>query len=46
MQRPLVCAFADGLASDQLRLKVMRDNAATVHHAINTARGEQNLFKR
>lgn len=46
VQRPLVGAFADGLASDQLRLKVMRDNAATVHRAINTARGEQNLFKR
>lgn len=46
MQRQLVGAFADGLASDRLRLKVMRDNPATVQEAINTARGEQNLFKR
>lgn len=38
VQRPLVSAFSDGLASDQLRLKVMGDNAATVHRAINTAR--------
>lgn len=46
VQRQLVGAFADGLASDRLRLKVMRDNPATVQDAINTARGEQNLFKR
>lgn len=46
MQRQLVGAFADGLASDRLRLKVMRGNPATVQEAINTARGEQNLFKR
>lgn len=46
VQRQLVGAFADGLASDRLRLKVMRDNPATVQEAIYTARGEQNLFKR
>lgn len=46
MQRQLVGAFADGLVSDRLRLKVMRDNQATVQEAINTARGEKNLFKR
>lgn len=46
VQRQLVGAFADGLASERLRLKVMRDNPATVQEAINTARGEQNLFRR
>lgn len=46
VQRQLVGAFADGLASDRLRLKVVRDNPATVQEVINTARGEQNLFKR
>lgn len=39
VQRLLVGAFADGLASDRLRSKVMRDNPATVQGAINTARG-------
>lgn len=36
VQQQLVGAFADGLASDRLRLKVMRDNPATVQDAINT----------
>lgn len=29
-----------------MRLKIMRENPATVQDAINTARGEQNIFKR
>lgn len=45
VQRQLVGAFADGLTSDRLRLKVMRDKPATVQDAINTARGEQIFFK-
>ncbi|XP_062587952.1 uncharacterized protein LOC134249630 [Saccostrea cucullata] len=42
----LVGFFVDGLYSDRLKLKVMRDNPRTMQEAINSARAEHNLQQR
>ena len=38
--------FIDGLAYDYLKIKVMRDNPATLADAVNIAMNEQNLRRR
>ncbi|XP_062620135.1 uncharacterized protein LOC134281720 [Saccostrea cucullata] len=45
-ENQLVGFFVDGLYSDRLKIKVMRDNPATMQDAINSARAEFNLQQR
>lgn len=42
----LVGFFTDGLYSDRLKIKVMRDDPKTLQEAINSARAEANLQQR
>ena len=46
IERQLVTYFTDGLAFDYLKMKVLRDNPATLQAAVTIAAGEQNLRKR
>ena len=46
IQTQLVGFFIDGLASDYLKIKVMRDNPAKLADAVNIAMNEQNLRRR
>ena len=46
IQRQLIDIFVDGLAEDQLKLKVLRENPATLEAAVTCATNEQNLHKR
>ena len=46
IQRQLIDIFVDGLAEDQLKLKVLRENPATLEAAVTCATNEQNLRKR
>lgn len=46
IQRQLVDIFVDGLLEDQLKMKILRENPATLDAAITTATNEQNLRKR
>lgn len=46
IEAQLVGFFIDGLAHDYLKMKVMRDNPATLGAAVNSAMNEQNLRKR
>lgn len=42
----LIGFFIDGLLHDYMKMKVMRENPATLQAAINTANAEQNLRRR
>lgn len=46
VQRQLIDTFVDGLAEDQLKLKVLRDNPANLEAAVTVATNEQNLRRR
>ena len=46
IERQLVWFFIDGLAHDNLKMKVMRENPATLQAAVASAMTEQNLRKR
>ena len=46
IERQLVGFFIDGLAHDYLKMKVMRENPATLQAAVTSAMNEQNLRKR
>ena len=43
IERQLVWFFIDGLAHDNLKMKVMRENTATLQAAVGSAMTEQNL---
>ena len=45
-QRQLIDIFVDGLSEDSLKLKILRENPATLEAAITTATNEQNLRRR
>ena len=45
-EQQLVGFFVDGLYSDRLKLKIMRDNPTTMQDAIDSARAEYNLQQR
>ena len=46
IERQLVWFFIDGLAHDNLKMKVMRENPATLQAVVASAMTEQNLRKR
>ena len=46
IERQLVWFFIDGLAHDNLKMKVMRENPATLQAAVGSAMTEQNLRKK
>ena len=46
IERQLVWFFIDGLAHDNLKMKVMRENPATLQAAVGYAMTEQNLRKK
>ena len=46
VQRQLIDFFIDGLAHDYLRIKIMRENPATLAEATESARAEQNVRAR
>ena len=46
IERQLVSFFIDGLKSDSLRLRLMRQNPAKLNDAVQIAMSEQNLQKR
>jgi len=46
IQRMLVGQFTDGLLSDQVRIKLIRNNPANLTEAVNLALREQNILKR
>ena len=46
IQRQQIDIFVDGLSEDQLRMKILRENPATLDAAITLATNEQNLRKR
>ena len=46
IERQLVGFFADGLVHDYLKMRVMRENPATLQAAVASAITEQNLWKR
>lgn len=46
IERQLVGFFIDGLAHDYLKMKVMRENPATLQAAVTSTMNEQNLRKR
>lgn len=46
VQRQLIDIFVDGLAADQLKLKVLRENPNTLEAAVTAATNEQNLRRR
>ena len=46
IDQQLIGFFIDGLLHDYMKMKVMRDNPATLQQAITIATGEQNLRRR
>ena len=46
IQGMLVGQFTDGLLSDQVRIKLIRNNPATLTEAVNLALKEQNIMRR
>ena len=46
IERQLISTFVDGLQSDGIRMKIMRDNPTTFERAVTIAMDEQNLRKR
>ena len=46
VQQQLINAFIDGLSSDYIKMKVMRDDRKTFEEAVNIAMKEHNLRKR
>lgn len=46
IQRQQIDIFVDGLLEDQLKMKILRENPATLDGAITIATNEQNLRKR
>ena len=46
IEKQLVGCFVDGLVHDYLKMRVMRENPATLQAAVASAMSEQNLRKR